>query len=759
MATGEEKTKTSAQGSGKVVKGKYEPEIYLHPGSATVLCVDAIAEKTIKEEHYFLSGLLEKQLKAQKDLDEANYAAILQADTVPERQLQSKVTEAYAALNKANKAFRQELMTLTANVPEGELLDEKMKESAIGIMELIPLNKNSVTGFKKIYIRSEKIKEDWRRYKLSNVDKKTGEASFIKYHDKNISVQDENGKTVNKTVRQAKIDPQELKKQLKEASVKFKFDICEDSNIIVSDWAKEMNKSLSWPKGGNADESVYHQYVDISAQAQLMRFSHGAGISAEFNPLKGKVEGKLEGHASFALGEAKAESTLYVPDRLGISLLFPAKADTPQTPGGICNMGALRFALKMVLSGSVGASVAVEVGATLDWSGEMGKGYGIKGRPAELSPPPLPGKRTINLHTPETPEAQGGGEIGAFVGAQFGGNISGAIEWFDPHPDDTPPANVGKTDDKTIVSKERKFAAIAKLEMGVSLQAGAGGSAVFYVTYIQGRFRIFCKAAFCWGAGAKGSLGFEVDGGCYLAFMKSFMYMLRNVDYQKLADMMELDAFQALCAIPLIMAARGVQAAVAMADQAMDIITQLGDDLTEENNRVKLMESVLNNPDQFKYSPPETKGALIAQLMDINWADPLDPRNQNNNPLTFNSWKLGPMKRRKQAIFLALKWVQSKADYDNVMQHITESPGKGKGDRNKNEQAVITFLSDGENDSIFFTHYGKKLPELYNNLPERVSPEEPFKPIPDKLMDQYLALIDQQQTYDPMSDDGQTRTV
>lgn len=207
------------------------------------------------------------------------------------------------------------------------------------------------------------------------------------------------------------------------------------------------------------------------------------------------------------------------------------------------------------------------------------------------------------------------------------------------------------------------------------------------------------------------------------------------------------------------MAARGVQAAVAMADQAMDIITQLGDDLTEENNRVKLMESVLNNPDQFKYSPPETKGALIAQLMDINWADPLDPRNQNNNPLTFNSWKLGPMKRRKQAIFLALKWVQSKADYDNVMQHITESPGKGKGDRIKNEQAVITFLSDGENDSIFFTHYGKKLPELYNNLPERVSPEEPFKPIPDKLMDQYLALIDQQQTYDPMSDDGQTRTV
>ena len=93
------------------------------------------------------------------------------------------------------------------------------------------------------------------------------------------------------------------------------------------------------------------------------------------------------------------------------------------------------------------------------------------------------------------------------------------------------------------------------------------------------------------------------------------------------------------------------------------------------------------------------------------------------------------------------------------MQHITESPGKVKSDRIKNEQTVIIFLSDGENDSVFFTHYGKKLPELYNNLPDCIAPEDPFKPIPDKLMDQYLALIDQQQTYDPMSDDGQTRTV
>lgn len=61
------------------------------------------------------------------------------------------------------------------------------------------------------------------------------------------------------------------------------------------------------------------------------------------------------------------------------------------------------------------------------------------------------------------------------------------------------------------------------------------------MTYINSRFRIYCKAALCWGVGAKGSLGFEVDGNSFAAFMKSFLYMLRNVDYQKLEQMMKGD--------------------------------------------------------------------------------------------------------------------------------------------------------------------------------------------------------------------------
>lgn len=52
-------------------------------------------------------------------------------------------------------------------------------------------------------------------------------------------------------------------------------------------------------------------------------------------------------------------------------------------------------------------------------------------------------------------------EIGAFAGVQAGGNISGAIEWFDPHLKGD--GNIAHDSNKQIVNKEKKFTAIAKL--------------------------------------------------------------------------------------------------------------------------------------------------------------------------------------------------------------------------------------------------------------------------------------------------------
>lgn len=731
-----------------VVNGEHGPQVYFHPGSATLLCVDAKDNRLLIQEQLKMTALLENQKKAQIALDELNFEMLTQAGKQPQRVYDSKLQSTYQQLNDANEQLKAELKTLTAKIPEGELLDENSKGSAIGLMELIPLQKT--TGFKSTYVRSDKIRSHWRKYKLSEVDKESGEASFIKYTDKEVTDVDANGNETKKKVRSGKIDAEELIKQLKEASASLKFEdeLLEDSNVVLTDWAKKMNKGLTWPKENDKpdDESTYHQYVDISAQAQLMRYSQGAGLSAEFNPLEKKASAKMEGHSSFALGEAKASTELFIPDRLGIALLFPAKASAGLA-GDVCNMGAIRYMINAVLSGNVGASLGIELGVEADFSGEMAKSYGIKGSPAKLAPPPPPGQRKINLTIP-LPDVQAGGEIGAFAGVQAGGNVSGAIEWFDPHPDDD--KQIAHDSNKKIVAKEKKFTAIAKLSLGVTAQAGAGGSAVFYVTYINSRFRIYCKAALCWGVGAKGSLGFEVDGNSFSAFMKSFMYMLRNVDYQKLEQMMEADSFRALCAIPLIMAAQGVQASEAMLKNLFAISQRLRTDLADENKRVDLMNSILNNPDQLKYTPPETKGAVIATLIDKNWVDWIDPRNQNNDFFSVNSWKIGPLKLRKQAVFMALKWVQSQADYNNIMQHLTTSPGERKGNKSLNEQDVIKFLGIGERNLFFYTNYGEKLSLLHDNLPVTVDPDNPFVSIPNSQMSEYLAMVDEQHPVNTM---------
>lgn len=409
MATGTQTSKTDNVSKGTIVHGVSEPQVYFHPGSATLLCVDAKDNSIIEQEHAKLSALLEDQKKAQNTLDDLNYEMLTQAGTKPQRVYDAKLQQAYGALNKANEKLREELKALTAKVPEGELLDENSKGSAIGIMELIPLKKTA--GFKMTHIRSDKIKNHWKKYKLSEVDKKSGEASFVKYENKEISSQDENGHVIKKTVRSGKVDAEELKKQLKKASVSLKFEheLLEDSNVVLTDWAKKMNKGLSWPKESDNpdDDSTYHQYADISAQAQLMRYSQGAGLSAEFNPLEKKVSAKMEGHSSFALGEAKASAALYIPDRLGINLLFPAKAEA-NLPGGVCNMGALRYSIIATLSGNAGASLGIELGIEADFSSDMAKGYGIKGSPARLSPPPPPGQRQVNLTIPQ-PDVQAGG--------------------------------------------------------------------------------------------------------------------------------------------------------------------------------------------------------------------------------------------------------------------------------------------------------------------------------------------------------------
>lgn len=63
MATGTQTSKTDNVSKRTIVHAVSEPQVYFHPGSATLLCVDAKDNSIIEQEHAKLSALHEAQKK------------------------------------------------------------------------------------------------------------------------------------------------------------------------------------------------------------------------------------------------------------------------------------------------------------------------------------------------------------------------------------------------------------------------------------------------------------------------------------------------------------------------------------------------------------------------------------------------------------------------------------------------------------------------------------------------------------------------
>lgn len=712
--------KTSNTPKGIPVKVKASPELYFHPDSSTFLLFEAKDNKLLEQEQIFLSQLIENQLAAKEALEKVTDQCFALAKTNP-RAAEMQLKPAYERVNNATINLREALKDLTPAIHDGKLLSSDTKKSAIGIMELIPMSKRGAAGFKMTYVRSDKMANHFRTYELSKGDSKSADKSFLK---KTIITlpPDANGKRKEKTTY--KIDSEKLLKQFSSIKPSIKSsiagtDLIKNADFILSDWAKEHNKTLEHSLDNFNQIYKNSKGVDLSAQAQLMRFSRGLSAGADYNPLDKQLNAKVKGHASFVLGEAKAEFKKHLPDKAGFEMCYPNNHGKEGT------LGRIKTVIIITATGSVGASLGVEAGVLLDWGGKTAKGYGVRGANSKLELKSLPGMQKSNISIP-VPDAKVGAELGAFAGLEAGINLAGTIEWKSPE-------------------KNNDFKVFAKLMPGITLQAGAGASGQFYITFVKGKFRIFCKAGLCWGAGAKGNIGFDVDAGLLVEFMPMFTHMLRNMDYIKMLKIMDDNAFKTLCMLPIIALSAGVQISELAFDTFQETLTAIRIDLQQANKRVKLMQSINNNPDSLKFTAPETKGAIIAILIDSSVWDGIDLRNQNNDLTTLNAYKWGAMKLRKQAIFNALMWVQSKSDYENVMQHLTIIPAQGKGDWKNNEQKVINFLSVSEQGWMgdLSTQYGKKLKWLYQRLPDGtdIDPTAPLQPIPKYQMDEYLAFV------------------
>lgn len=698
--------KTGMQSNGIKASHVSGTRLYFHADSETLLAVDG---DELEQKSNELNMLLGHQVDTQMRIDDLTLqCTTLNWGQIGERKaLETQIQQEAQRLDELNKQLKVKLTTLspTEELPKATLLDSSSK-SAVGLMELIEVRGN-MKGVRYIYARSDQIDSKWRRYPLEDGDKKSGGKSFVVSE----SYTDSEGKTKTRE----KIDYDKLKSQIskiKPKMLKAEQDLLEQHTGILGQWARDMNESLK--------HSPYQgEKFGFDSQSQLMRWTYGAGLTEELNPFEvdfrnqGKklkkeavTSGKASAYAGLALAESKSKLTLSLPDIHGITMTYPLK---PEMGGGIGNLGVLRFDLELSLAGSVGASLGVELGVSV-------KGNWAKGIPGISDKTGAPGGRKIDISkVVEDPETTG--ELTVFAGAQASANLSGAIKWL--NPDD----------------EQKQYTQLAKVALGATAQLGAGWSGSFRFSYENGRVQILARGGMCWGGGGKGSVAFDIDGKAIITdFMPCLTYMLRNADYIKLSEnvISERD-FYAFCALPLLV---GMNAANQSLDylgkEAEELLMTLQKSWNDKNNRVALMQHIIDTSgDCLKYSPPESKGAAIASLIELNfWDDVASPTSHAQTKCE----GLVTYSARKRAVLLSLRWIQSKRDYENVMQHLSKE-FVVSGSWQSNQQKVADFLALGEEIqkyglgnvvpnastvNIYPSHYSKNLISIYNSFSESI---------------------------------------
>ncbi|EFN9665330.1 hypothetical protein D3G64_27475, partial [Escherichia coli] len=169
-----------------------------------------------------------------------------------------------------------------------------------------------------------------------------------------------------------------------------------------------------------------------------------------------------------------------------------------------------------------------------------------------------------------------------------------------------------------------------------------------------------------------------------------------------------------------------VDSAWSQTDRLLD---NLRDSWEIKEQRVRLMQEIIDTQGEcLKFSPPESKGAAIASLIEHGFWDEFASPASNAQT---DCEGLVMFSARKRAVLLCLRWVQSKREYENVMQHLSKNfvaVGSWQG----NQQRVADFLALGEQPRVYGSknivpntseikilpsHYAKNLMDIWSSLP------------------------------------------
>ena len=443
------------------------------------------------------------------------------------------------------------------NAKELELFDKSISKPT----ELTEIKR--LGGQKRTWVRSDKVKNHWRRYKMGSQDRERNKGW---YEDK-------------------KVDGKKLKEAIaSELEVKFKTDIFKyesDKNNILNQLHTEYSASLKESNPNLKDKVGF----DASRSAQFMRFASMAGAAAEVNLSKGKVAIQAQAEASFDLakGELKAEQVFPVNSRSKIIVPYDVKIDGKVEKREV-DLGHLQGKLETTLSGAAGASVLLAANVEVDCSSGV---------------PALKGKHV-----------GADGKAKAFAGIRAGCELKGTLSWMDV---------------LSQQAKWKQLCLIGKKVEGAA-GIGAEGSFTFGYNDKAGKFLLRVHAGLVIGVGAAGEFMLEVDPKATLT-MVHFMYdALREVDYRRI-ELFDEEGFKGYQNLCLYMIAHNIDQWENVIEQGVDLveavkqyIEDIEQDFAKEEDAFNIANNIITSSEQAEnsvllHSPPEVKGILLELLM------------------------------------------------------------------------------------------------------------------------------------------------
>lgn len=550
------------------------------------------------------------------------------------------------------------------------------------LVELLPLTMKRMEGkaHTPIYVKAEKLKSALADKRVYLVE---GDTERRK---------DSKGKLFNG----GKIDPDEVRRRIgKQVQDSAKFEKkwklspkdADQFSGILTDWAKVMGTSATaflergqqeiasgMLNAEQHDPNNPYRIIDLKPEAQFMRWSAGAGAEASFMPFQGSLSNardknweqrfkraaksvqfgiKANAEASFAIGEAKVETMIYLPHAAGWHLSSHDKVTL--------DLGYFRFRGDLTLYALAGASVALEADAALMITGDK---QGVRGTP----------KNQVGA------KARVGAKVEAkvFAGLKEGVELKGALQWLSPEGfiDSKAPKKVDA--DKAIAA----YVDMASVSADVALIQGLAATLGFECDYRNGHFVIAAKAGACLGLGGSGSVGAEVGTEQIGQFFMYIVHQLKHSNYKKIVHLMNKATFFTFNQI-LYMTVASNQALEDFVGTEIKVIQndyrKLQKSIQQAGEKfiIKMEQSLKSGWGWYAYMPPESRGALIKTLIDLS---NLFPDRALQNLVAFSINEL-------------ISTVQSNAHLENTLERITFEIGE-KSERNIAAQMINKIVMD-----------------------------------------------------------------